>query len=325
MTTGSAIRVLGGSEEADTSYRLHALVREHLGSFGILGKAASGGYKSLLPAAPTLRAGDPGRSVDFVLHTQCKPTEVKRARPDFWIEGISGAYVVRHNYGTFDFFDPKDAIRMTRGKLGDGEYGYNLTTDQLDWEWGYALKNNKGDWFYEIGKHSKKTPLAGQKCVQMYYPYFNRILPVEKAPVGEYVFSSCDSVCPADYVDSAFCTQPLTGVMFGDGGRTKLGKSEDARLIDVHSSLLFSEDTSIIDPGARSVSWRDLEFPNTKDKVQWIVATMDYAAGTSGEFGPAGGTSKIKMVRFQVVLDPDGGAGPLHQIYIHTTCSESAL
>lgn len=140
---------------------------------------------------------------------------------------------------------------MVRTKLGDGEYGYNLTTDQVDWEWGFALKNKKGVWFYEIGKRSKTTPLAGQKCTQMYYPYFNRILPEEKEPVGEYLFSSCDSVCPSDYRDSAFCTKPLTGVLFGEGGRTRLGKTEDARLIDLHSALMYSEDTSIIDPGAR--------------------------------------------------------------------------
>ena len=315
MTTGSVILgvFFGGSTETDASYRFHALVREQLGGFyyatgasAILGTAYSGGYKSLLPEPPKIRAGNPERSVDFVLHTQCKPLEVKRARPDFWIEGVEGAYVVRHNYGTFKFFEEKQAIRMTRTKLGDGEYGYNLTTDLVDWEWGFALKNKKGDWWYEIGEHSKRTPLAGQRCTQMYYPYFNRMITAEKEPVGEYLFSSCDSHCPSDYKDSAFCTLPLTAELFADGGRTRLGKSEDARLIDVHSAMMYSLDTDIIDPGARAVTWRDTEFDNTKDRVQWLVGVIDY--GDSGQFGPDGGTDKIKIVKFQVVLDPDGYA-----------------
>lgn len=52
--------------------------------------------------------------------------------------------------------------------------------------------------------------------------------------------------------------------------------------------------------------WRDHEFENTKDRVQWIVGLIDY--GDQATLGPNGGNDKIKMVKFQVVLDTDGYA-----------------
>ena len=117
-----------------------------------LSSAYSGGYQSSLPGPPEVVAGSPAATVNFKLHTQCLSREVKIANPNFWYSGIEGGYVVKHNYQSDDFFNSANAIPMNRGQIGDGEYGYTLTTDQVDWEWGFALKNNDGQWYYDIGR-----------------------------------------------------------------------------------------------------------------------------------------------------------------------------
>ena len=131
--------------------------------------------------------------VQFQVDTKCISAEVKGKFSDFFAKNITGAYVVKHNFGTYDFFNFEDAIKMTDGisevvkcmstVLGlvcpekDGRY--MVTTDQVDFEWGFALENEDGAVLYEIGKAG--APLAEKPCddIQLHHPYWNRIMTVK--------------------------------------------------------------------------------------------------------------------------------------------------
>ena len=56
------------------------------------------------------------------------------------------------NHGVKSFFSKESALKMNRAELGDGEYGYTLTTDEVNWEWGFAFEREDGQMYYEIGK-----------------------------------------------------------------------------------------------------------------------------------------------------------------------------
>jgi len=269
-----------------------------------LSSAYSGGYQSSLPGPPEVVAGSPAATVNFKLHTQCLSREVKIANPNFWYSGIEGGYVVKHNYQSDDFFNSANAIPMNRGQIGDGEYGYTLTTDQVDWEWGFALKNNDGQWYYDIGVAGATTPLAGQSCTQMYWPYFNRVIVAEGTRDNvEYIFSECVETCPPDYFDSAYCALDLTPQF--DGTRLDLGESDDARLVSFSSALMIDPVTDTLYFPGRTVAYRDTKFAETADEARWIIAMMDL--NPNGGSGPNGGVDTIKMVTFRVVRDPSDG------------------
>lgn len=239
---------------------------------------------SLLPVTPpekTVAAGT-NPSSTFTLYTQCKTDEVKYVNPEFWFSPLVNAYIVRHNYGTGDFFSVENAIKMERKQLGDGVYGYQVTTDQVDWEYGYALENKRGEIWYEIG--AVPAPLYADNCTQMYGSYYNRIIPNDS--VKSNLFGSCLHECPADYRDASYCRKPLTEAL-STSEPLDLGACDDARLVVFGSAVLFGQ-TSIINPSGRSECLRDTAFTENDSDARWTCGTVDYDR------------KKIKMVGIKV-------------------------
>jgi hypothetical protein len=263
----------------------------------------------LVPAPPTPaeRAGQRAPNT-FRLYTQCKPTEVKREGGEFWFSAITGAYLVRHNYGSKDFFGPATKIRMDRRELGDGIYGYEVTTNQVDWEYGFELVNANGEKFREIGSD---TILQRENCTVRYGVYFNRHMTYQKGKttVGA-VFGDCGQVCPEDFVDTAFCRQPFSAAIpESESAALSLGKIDDARLVNLASVLLYSSSTSVMDPSGRAETFR--YDAGSKDEQIWIVAAIDYAR------------EYVKMVRFIVKRNPTTEEGSIYmsgkKLYTLTT------
>ena len=229
------------------------------------------------PPAKTVAAGT-NPSSTFTLFTQCKTQEVKYLNPDFWFSPLVNAYIVKHNYGTDDMFSLDGAVEMTRKELSDGVYGYEATTDQVDWEYGYALQNKRGEVWYEIG--ANPAPLYAENCTQMYGSYYNRIAPNDATKSS--LFGSCLNACPEDYRDSAYCRKPLTEAISATAP-LDLGACDDARLVVCGSAVLFGQ-TSVIDPSGRSECLRDSTFTDDDAEARWTCGTVDYDR------------SKIKMV-----------------------------
>ena len=75
------------------------------------------------------------------------------------------------NHGVKSFFSKESALKMNRAELGDGEYGYTLTTDEVNWEWGFAFEREDGQMYYEIGKADCRE-LYEMVCVNVYPYYF---------------------------------------------------------------------------------------------------------------------------------------------------------
>ena len=239
------------------------------------------------PPAKTVAAGT-NPSSTFTLFTQCKTQEVKYLNPDFWFSPLVNAYIVKHNYGTGDFFSLDGAVKMTRKELSDGVYGYEATTDQVDWEYGYALQNKRGEVWYEIG--ANPAPLYAEPCTQMYGSYYNRI--ASNDATKSSLFGSCLNACPEDYRDSAYCRKPLTGAISANEP-LDLGACDDARLIVFGSAVLFGQ-TSVIDPSGRSECLRDSTFNDDDAEARWTCGTVDYDL------------TKIKMVGIKVERRSDG-------------------
>ena len=239
------------------------------------------------PPAKTVAAGT-NPSSTFTLFTQCKTQEVKYLNPDFWFSPLVNAYIVKHNYGTDDMFSLDGAIGMTRKELSDGVYGYEATTDQVDWEYGYALQNKRGEVWYEIG--ANPAPLYAENCTQMYGSYYNRIAPNDA--MKSSLFGSCLNACPEDYRDSAFCRKPLTEAISATAP-LDLGACDDARLVVFGSAVLFGQ-TAVIDPSGRSECLRDSTFTDDDAEARWTCGTVDYDR------------SKIKMVGLKVERRSDG-------------------
>ena len=80
------------------------------------------GCPLLAPGASTA----PQPQVKFILHSACKSKFSKRHYHDFWNADRKRAYVVRHNYQSTSMFETPEAIPMTRVKLGEHEYGYEV-------------------------------------------------------------------------------------------------------------------------------------------------------------------------------------------------------
>ena len=252
----------------------------------------------MVPARPTHdeRAGRRAAAT-FRLYTQCKPTEVKREGGEFWFSAIKAAYLLRHNYGSPDFFGEATKIRMERKELGDGIYGYELTTNQVDWEYGFELVNAKGQKFREIGSN---TILQRERCTVRYGKYFNRHMTYHEgdSTIGA-VFGDCDEVCPEDYVDTAFCRRPFSeAIPETESAPLSLGKIDDARLVNLASVLFYSTSTSVMDPSGRAETFRYNS--GSKGEQIWIVAAIDYAR------------EYVKMVRFIVKRDPSTEQGSIY-------------
>ena len=252
-----------------------------------LGKWLSGPGGSLLP--PAVEEPNPTRT--FTLHSQCKTPFVKRAKMedaedgDFWFLPVKAAYIVKHDFNTNTFFDKESALKMDRVKLGDGEYGYSLTTDQVNWEWGFAFEREDGKMYYEIGQVSgaQPAPLADASgCTQMYGAYFNRVVTYEQDADVEYVFGSCDAKCPADYEDSAYKKMYTDGdVPACPSDALSVGVTDDARLFVAYSAFMYAPSgKNAMNPPGRSITVRDTSFAQNRDQARWLVATIP--AATNG-------------------------------------------
>lgn len=140
----------------------------------------------------------------------CLEDRVKALRPSFFSSPITAAFIVRHNYQSSNFFDLTDGLRMNRIPTGSlngacsatgcpSEFGgFELTTDQVDFEWGFALKNAAGETFYEIGER-ENAPVRDLDCynVQKYGKFWNRVMTLEQSDETHLVFGSCLRECPA--------------------------------------------------------------------------------------------------------------------------------
>jgi len=227
----------------------------------------------LLAPDPTGTQG----AVTFKLHTYCKTDATKQSHGEFFLTGSKEAYVVRHNFGGSKFFDINDGIKMDRVKFGGGEWGYQVTTNQVDFEWGFALKNEDGDSdadvLMEIGKSD--SLLAYENCTQRYGKYFNRVMTLETGSKREFVFGSCDDVCPADYVDTAYARY------LGDSGETipscssgntyDFGAASDARSLSLITAVLTKGGDHNAKFG-RQAAFRDKSFQETKQQTRWLIA-----------------------------------------------------
>ena len=241
----------------------------------------------------------------FKIYTQCKTDQVKELGGEFWFKSISAAYIVRHNYGAGDFFGDNSRLRMERVELEDGVFGYTLTTNQVDWEYGIELENSDGETFLEIGKVNNAVPTALQRetCARRFGEYFNRVLTDEDDPSSvSYVFGDCDTQCPADYMDSAYCNQPITGTIPNEpGAAISLGETHDARLVNIASAMLWSSSTNVLNyQGARTYVTK---YDNgSKNQQDWIVGVSDRERNV------------IKMAMIRVSRDEVTGEGKVWRI-----------
>ena len=234
----------------------------------------------LAPTPPTYEG-----ATTFRLHSQCKTGPVRKDFSDFWLDGQKEAYVVRHNYGSPNFFDHTDAVKMSRVKFtGSEERGYELTTSGasdpstfVNFEWGFAFKDvASGAFVYEIG--TETSPLGKYNCTQMYGAFYNRVLTKEVDPAAaEYVFGSCAAECPADYVDSAFDAKTKRGDLPGcsepESSWLLLGEGDDARLVTVRSGMLGIDG---VGPSGRALVVRDTQYADESEtQSRYILNIID--------------------------------------------------
>ena len=209
-------------------------------------------------------------TASFTLHSYCKTKEVKANYGDFWLDGEKEAYIVRHNYGSGKFFEPKDAVKMERAVLSEetGERGYVVSTDKVDFEFGFAIRSKAtGEWVYEIGKGTKAF-LYNEPCVQQYGAYWNRVRTSQPDKDNiEYVLGSCNVTCDPNYLDTANKVRAVDQEIPPAPGKLIVGKSNDARLFTLHSAKLGS--------WIRSASQRDTQFAESEDEARFIVAHVD--------------------------------------------------
>lgn len=236
-------------------------------------------YSTLQPRAPTAdeRAGTRAPTT-FKVFTQCKTDQVKQSGNDFWFKPLTAAYIVRHNYGSQTFFGEKSRLRMQRAELEDGVYGYTLTTDQVDWEYGFELENADSESFVEIGRVSESVPtiLQRESCARRFGEYFNRVMTDETNPsTVSYVFGDCNTQCPKDYRDAAYCTQPISGTIANQANAAlNLGKTADARLINIASAMLWNPSDSVLNyRGVRTYVTKYND--GSRNEQDWIVGASD--------------------------------------------------
>ena len=224
-----------------------------------------------------LQAEGPGggsSQTTFTLRSQCKTAEVKSRYPDFFVSGTNEAYVVKHNYGSHNFFKEEDAVRMNRVKLSDSEYGYRVATSDVNFEFGFAFKNAvTEDWLWEIGKDD--SLLAAKNCTQKYGSYFNRVRTLEENPSQiTYLFGSCEHECPADYVDGSYDFQKSSEtapIPTCSAGQVDLGEGDDARLFTLYSALMLKNGNAHV----RSPTSRDTTYSESKERARWLVHIIE--------------------------------------------------
>lgn len=250
----------------------------------------------LLAPAPS----DLSPTVTFTLRTACKTTQLAEDRAAFFMDGEKEAYVVRHNYGTGEFFKnatkgPGKALKMERVTLDGEERGYRLTTNEVNFEFGFAIRNvETGEWLYEIGKSD--SPLGKEKCTQKYGEYFNRALTKESdASRVEYVFGSCNNTCGAT-ADTAYTSNFAIGVPPAHPSASMVlgnkGSLGDARLVTLRSGVLVE---SASGPLGRALISRDTRFAASRDQARFIMHG----------FSPYP-YSDLRMVGLHVQREPNG-------------------
>ena len=251
---------------------------------------------------PLLAPYEGKQTLTFTLHSACKSKETKSKYRDFFATGTKQAWLVRHNYGSGQFFEREDALKMNRVKLSDDEYGYTLTTDEVDFEYGFMFTktNDQGveEEVREVGKMNEAL-LADTNCTQMYYPYFNRVTTLENVDEyiadhkREFIFGSCDHVCPDDYVDTSNAKYlGANGETIPDcgSGTYSLGPADDAGGFTLISAVL-SKGATGPDRFGRMAAFRDGE--SSENYARWIVAGTDKDR------------ADIKMAYLDIVRDPN--------------------
>jgi len=159
--------------------------------------------KYALGIAPLPHVKPVPKTATFSLDAKCvdgAPTA--GAHRGFFTSPITGAAVVKHNYGEDDFFSYGEKIPMQLVEFKK----FTLTTDQVDWEWSFVLENARGEYLYEAGQSSSPlgrtwtsdaVKLADKQCIQKYGKYFNRVRTIDtNAAAPSYAFGTCDAVCP---------------------------------------------------------------------------------------------------------------------------------
>ena len=213
--------------------------------------------------------------------TYCKTEKTKKNNAEFFMDGEKEAYVVHHDYGSGDFFQSENAVKMARVVLDEntGERGYRVTSSAADFEFGFAYKNvETGAWLYEIGGGSSST-MYNEPCVQQYGSYFNRVMTNEPNPLAvEYVYGTCAKQCDPAYEDTANLVRSVDAVVPSDGSELVVGTGDDARLFTLHSAKLGT--------WLRVGAQRDMNFPESEDEARFIVGNIDaYGPGLRWDAG----------------------------------------
>jgi hypothetical protein len=314
---GERKRLIAGGDDADGDVRGRSRTTTVLGVVGVLGAGAvmlgAGGWQATLGALSETRwkswglppeMTNPAPTMTFKLHTACKPQAVRDAYAEFFLDGTKEAYIVRHNFGDAGFFKPTEALKMNIVDISDSEIGFQLTTNEVNWEWGFALKNvDTGEWAYEIG--TEGTPLAFENCTQRYGEYFNRALTREEDATMEYVFGSCATDC-SSFTDSSYTSRVEDGTIPACPATTmQLTQTDDARLINIRSAELVGNANWIAGLGRGMVS-RDTQYENeSENEAHFILHGISpYLNGNAGGGAPYLGQRELKMVGIKVVRNP---------------------
>lgn len=239
----------------------------------------------------------------FKLHSYCKTPEVRKKFSNFFLDGGIEAYVVKHDYGSRDFFKNGSALPMESVALSDIEVGYSLSSSDANFEFGFAYKNTlTNDWAYEIGEDG--SPLAYQSCTQRYGKYFNRVLTLEDSNTIEYVFGSCNKTCDG-YEDTMFTPRIVAGhVPNCPDSSMVIGKTDDARLVNIRSGMLTGG-TYKAGLGRGLVS-RDTqyEFEDENEAQYFLHGVSPYYNGGAGGGPVYNGQREVKIAAMKVVRNP---------------------
>jgi len=159
--------------------------------------------KYALGIAPLPHVKPVPKTATFTLDAKCvDDAPTAGAHAGFFTSPITGAAVVKHNYGEDDFFSYGQKIPM---QLVSNKK-FTLTTDQVDWEWSFVLENARGEYLYEAGQSgsplgrtwtSTAVKNADKHCIQQYGKYFNRVRTIDtNSAAPSYTFGTCDAACP---------------------------------------------------------------------------------------------------------------------------------
>ncbi len=259
---------------------------------------------TLLPPKPT--AGEIRHPRTFTMYDHCLSQELREWawEKDFWNSQRASGKVVVHNYNSHEFFHYDKGIEMTREEIADGLYAWQVNTtghgDGTDWEFGFAMENDQGDYLYEIGRGTENMPLAFTTCSQRYGDFFNRNIQNERDKSHiSYVFGTCHAQCPADYHDTSYSNQPLTGTIPSNGTPLDLQEQRDARLVKPMTIMMFHESNNVeeetgLNPHLRVALQMDTSHNPTKQSVRWIAGGVDYFR------------KFVKMVKVEIYIDTVG-------------------